>query len=244
MRGLPRASISAQSTKKLFHLATGPHATLYNPVDAPDYDTTVRDPERERRRLHRYADGQEGRHLAHRRVARRSARAPRVRAAHLREGRNVSRRDLDDGVSSESDCRTRRGRACTFTTTSAGHGSPTALATARVAVFPSYAEGFAWAPLEADGSRLPDDLHADRQWTGTDRRRSRRTAHRSRTAPGSIADADLSCARRRRDGPACSAMQGALASSPTFLSTKLLPANERFYRQCDRVVSRDTENDR
>ena len=44
-----------------------------------------------------------------------------------------------------------------------------ALATARVAVFPSFAEGFAWAPLEAMASAVSNDLHPPRQWAGIDR---------------------------------------------------------------------------
>ena len=141
-------------TKALFHLRRGPHATLYNPVDAP---ACV--PPFESR-----SDNEvvfTGTLTAKKGVMSLIEAWSAVQARVPRSELHIFGKDgtSPDGRSMKAYLRSQLPQAVRSSVHFHDHVTRTriaaALATARVAVFPSFAEGFAWAPLEAMASGCP-----------------------------------------------------------------------------------------
>ena len=215
------------ATKKLFGLTKGPHATLYNPVDAPaavgDFDTRSA------------ADVVfTGTLTAKKGVVPLIDAWPAIRARAPRAELHIFGKDgiAADGSSMKAFLRRRLPPIAQASVHFHDHVSRaqigSALASARVAVFPSYAEGFAWAPLEAMAAGCPTVY--SRLGSGPELIRDERDGllvdpHDA----GSIANAvcrvldDRDLARRLGEA-------GRARVLDNFSLDRLLPANESFYR--------------
>jgi glycosyltransferase involved in cell wall biosynthesis len=213
-------------TRKLFHLRAGPHATLYNPVDAPDaipaFD--ARNPAQV---------VFTGTLTAKKGVISLIDAWPAIRDRAPASELHIFGKDgtSPEGTSMKSYLQQRLPPAVRPSVHFHDHVSrvrlAAALASARVAVFPSYAEGFAWAPLEAMAAGCPtvytrtgsgpevivdgrDGLLVDPADAGS-----------IATAVGRLL-ADAQLARRLGDA-------GRARVLANFSLAQLLPANERFY---------------
>ena len=214
-------------TKKLFHLSKGPHATLYNPVDVPA--TTAPFESR--------SDAEvvfTGTLTAKKGVISLIDAWPAVRARVPQAQLHIFGKDgtSPEGTSMKAHLLRRLPEAMQHSVRFHGHVSRTqiaaALGRARVAVFPSYAEGFAWAPLEAMAAGCPTIY--SRSGSGPELIRDGCDGllvepHDARSIAdaicGVLENADLA----RRFGHA-----GRARILASFSLDRLLPANERFYR--------------
>jgi glycosyltransferase involved in cell wall biosynthesis len=215
------------ATKRLFHLTKGPHATLYNPVDAPA--STL--PFESRSTTNVVFTGTL---TAKKGVISLIDAWPSVRA-------RVSCAELHifgkDGISPERTSmkeylHARLPHDAQGSVHFHGHVSRTriaaALASARAAVFPSYAEGFAWAPLEAMAAGCPTiytqagsgpELITDGQ-------------DGLLVDPGDPATIAHALCRLLEDSDTAQRLgeAGRRRILDKFSLDQLLPANERFYR--------------
>ena len=224
---IAKSEYIGEVTRKLFHLTVGPHATLYNPVDAPD---TI--PSFEARSATEVVFT--GTLTAKKGVISLIDAWPVIRdrapiaELHIfgKDGRSPA------GTSMKAYLKTRLPETMRSSVHFHDHVSRThvaaALATARVAVFPSYAEGFAWAPLEAMAAGCPTVY--TRSGSGPELIADGGDGLLVNPAdPGSIAAA---VGRLLGDAPLARRLghAGRARVLDNFSLARLLPANERFYR--------------